>query len=268
MRAPPDTTRQNGQGPGPAPKRLRALKWVAAFGVAAAVGVGGVYAHYWSAVTHLPALVRTRVAVHRGSWTPLNQISPWFLKALIATEDRSFYTNWGISFQGIARALVVDLQTGRFTQGGSTLTQQLIRDILLSPRKTVSRKVTGTLLSILANALYPKAQILTFYVNEVYLGDQAYGIGAASRRYFGVAPARLTLPEAALLAGLPQAPTLYDPFAHYQLAKDRQQAVLDSMVAVGAITPAEAHSAFLAPLPLRHTGLNGAVSSTPPKDGH
>lgn len=212
------------------------------------LGLGIFYTANWQALQQLPTLAREIDVQHHAPWTPLDQVSPNFIRALIATEDRSFYRNWGISFQGMARAAWVDLHTGQFTQGGSTLTQQLIRDLLLSTAKTITRKVSGILLSVMATILYTKTQLLTMYVNEVYLGDHAYGIGQASIQYFGVPPRQLTLPEASLLAGLPQAPSLYDPLVHYHLAKDRQRQVLDSMVQDGQISLQQAHQIFEAPL--------------------
>ncbi len=218
--------------------------------------LGTFYIANWSAVQQLPTLVHRRLVRHNAPWTPLTHISPWFTRALIATEDRTFYTNWGISFQGIARAAWVDFHTGHFTQGGSTITQQLIRDMLLSPVKTLQRKVSGTLLSVLATVLYPKTTLLALYVNEVYLGDGAYGVGEAAQRYFDLAPSQLNLAEAALLAGLPQAPSFYDPCVHYREAKIRQRQVLQSMVQDHMISPGTARAAYKMPLPLDKHGTS------------
>ncbi|PSR37124.1 MAG: peptidoglycan glycosyltransferase [Sulfobacillus thermosulfidooxidans] len=224
--------------------------WILVGAATVIVGLTLFYSANWSGLTHLPQLTRQRLRQAHAPWTSFHQISPWFSKALVATEDRTFYTNWGISFEGIARAAWVDLQTDAFTQGGSTITQQLIRDLLLSPVKTIPRKITGVLLSLMATQLYSKKTLLTLYMNEVYLGDHAYGIGQAARNYFGIAPSQLTLPEASLLAGLPQAPSLYDPFVHFRLAKKRQLEVLNSMVQDHMISAAQAKIAYRAPLPL------------------
>ncbi|MBX5467744.1 MAG: transglycosylase domain-containing protein [Firmicutes bacterium] len=216
-----------------------------------ALGLGAFYAAWWPRLEALPELARARVAVHGGRWVPLSQVSPWFIRALIATEDQSFWTNWGVSFEGTARALVVDLKAGRFVQGGSTLTQQLVRDLYLSPRKTIPRKMTGILLALMAARLYSKTQILTAYINEVYLGAGAWGVAQASERYFGVAPSALTPAQATLLAGLPEAPSSLNPLRHLARAKARQREVLDSLLAVHWITPAEARAIWRAPLGLR-----------------
>lgn len=216
-----------------------------------ALPIAQFYRAYWPRVTHIPALVLRRERQSGGQWTSLSEISPWLPKALIATEDRTFSTNIGISFEGIGRSLVVDLQTGHLTEGGSTLTQQLVRDMLLNPKKQFRRKVAEALLALAVTALYSKREILALYLNEVYLGNGAYGIAAASHQYFGVSPAALTLPEASLIAGLPQAPSAYDPLDHWSAAKERQWQVLQSMVADQMISPIEAGRVFRQPIPLR-----------------
>lgn len=228
-----------------------AAKWALAAGVSGLIGLSAFYASNWRALEHLPQLARAHTAHERVKWTRLTQVSPWFPKALIATEDRSFYTNWGISFQGIARAALVDLQTGQFTQGGSTITQELVRDLMLSSAKTIPRKVSGILLSLMTTALYSKQQILTMFINEVYLGDNAYGVGQAAQSYFGITAKHLNLPESALLAGLPQLPSVYDPLVNYKLAKLRQLQVLNGMVRDHMITHQQAMRAYRAPLPLK-----------------
>lgn len=209
------------------------------------------YQHYWDQLQSLPQLVVMRENREGGRWTSLSQVSPWLPKALIATEDRTFYTNLGVSFEGIGRSLVVDLGTRQLTQGGSTLTQQLVRDTLLSPVKKFRRKISEALLALMLTTMYSKREILALYLNEVYLGDGAYGIEAASERYFGVMPKMLTLSESALLAGLPQAPTSYDPRVHYSLSKKRQWQVLESMVADQMISLTTARHVYRAPLILR-----------------
>lgn len=212
------------------------------------------YQTYWTRLKSLPTLVVRHEMRHGGQWAPLSRVSPWLFKALIATEDRTFYSNLGISFEGIGRALIVDLHTHHFTQGGSTLTQQLARDTLLSPVKSFRRKVSEALLALMITQMYSKQEILALYLNDIYLGAGSYGIAQASRRYFGVPPARLNLPESALIAGLPQAPSAYDPLIHYQAAKIRQREVLDSMVADHIISGMMARRAFNAPLPFKHLG--------------
>ncbi len=208
------------------------------------------YQAYWPRVSHLPTIVRRREESHGGRWTTLSHVSPWVVEALVATEDRTFDSNIGISFEGIGRSLLVDLRSGQRLQGGSTLTQQLVRDTLLSPAKRFHRKIAEALLSVLATALYSKREILTLYLNQVYLGDGAYGIGKASQNYFKRSPAQLSPAQATLLAGLPQAPSEDDPLIHWRAAKDRQWQVLQSMVADNLLSTAEAQHVFRAPLDL------------------
>lgn len=215
-----------------------------------AVGVV-IGARYATDLMALPQLAQRRNSEHGGTWVRLSAVSPWFTQALIATEDESFYTNWGVSFEGTLRAIWVDIRSRRFAEGGSTLTQELVRDLLLSPKKTLERKFTGTVLSLYTAMLYSKTQVLTMYVNEVYLGDGAYGINTASERYFGVPASRLTLAEGSLLAGLPQAPSAFNPLIHLPLAKLRQREVLGRMVVTGVISQAQANNAYRQPLPLR-----------------
>lgn len=226
----------------------RRILWLGAI-LAIGLGVSSVpliqfYQGFWKQVTTLPQIVRTTERQHGGRYVPLSDVSPWVVKALVATEDRTFYSNFGVSLEGISRSLLVDLGTGSFTQGGSTLTQQLVRNTMLTPAKHFRRKLSEALLSVEVTLLYNKQEILTLYLNRVYLGDGAYGVYAASHRYFGLSPRQLSLPQASLLAGLPQAPSALDPLVHYQAAKHRQWEVLTSMVADHVISWHRAHEAF------------------------
>lgn len=172
--------------------------------------------------------------------------------ATIAIEDREFYSHQGISFKGIFRSLLHDLNNGYALEGGSTITQQLIRSAVLTPEKTLSRKVKEAALSLWAEEIYSKDQILEMYLNQVPYGGTAWGIEAASQTYFGKSVKELTLPEAALLAGLPAAPTLYSPFgAHPELAKQRQVEVLNQMVSAGYLKKEDAQKAAAEPLRFR-----------------
>lgn len=209
------------------------------------------YQGYWPKLTALPHLVVSHERQAGGRWTSARNVSPWLTRALIATEDRTFESNFGVSFEGSVRALLVNLKTGQFTQGGSTLTQQLARDVLLSDAKLFRRKVSEALLAVMITALYSKSQVLSLYLNQVYWGAGSVGIYAASEEYFGVKPSQLTLPEASLIAGLPQAPSAYDPLLYFRRAKVRQWEVLQSMVADGALSAGAARRAYRAPLSLR-----------------
>ncbi|MCY0876186.1 MAG: transglycosylase domain-containing protein [Firmicutes bacterium] len=200
-----------------------------------------------------PALLMTRVhriAAAHGGFTPLSDIPVSLQRALIATEDRSFYHNSGIDVEGILRALWVDISHGQLVQGGSTITEQLVKDIFLSDQKTIPRKVKQIAFSVLISRYFTKNEILAMYLNEVYLGQGAYGVGDAARVYFGESPTQLTPAQATLLAGLPQAPSLYDPLQHYALAKMRQSEVLQSMVQAGFLTASRARVIARSPLHL------------------
>lgn len=186
---------------------------------------------------------------HQGLHTPLTlaDIPKWCLQATIATEDASFYDNPGVDIWAIIRALYINLEGGEVLSGGSTITQQLARNLLLSPaeRREVSltRKLREAILAWRIARTYSKDEILTLYLNETFYGNLAYGIEAASRAYFGKQAAELDLAECALLAGLPQSPATYNPLENPSAANARQQIVLDLMHKSGFITADEAESA-------------------------
>jgi membrane peptidoglycan carboxypeptidase len=166
-----------------------------------------------------------------GSRQPvaLHRISPEMRKAIIAIEDQRFYENNGIDYVGILRALKSNVSAGGITQGGSTIEQQLIRNLYLTPQQSLSRKLTEACLAVQLDKHWSKDRILTAYLNDIYFGQQAYGIEAAARAYFGIHAKDLSLEQAALLAGLPQAPTLYDPFRRPEAAVARRNEVLRAL---------------------------------------
>jgi penicillin-binding protein 1A len=166
----------------------------------------------------------------------LAKVSPWIPKATIAIEDRRFYSHGGIDPQGIARAVVADIRARRVVQGGSTITQQLVRNLYISNEKTVQRKLKEVCLAIKLNDAWSKQRILQAYLNQVYYGNLAYGIEAASQTYFSKPASALNLREAALLAGLTQAPSAYNPFVDAGKALARRDAVLRAMRDQGAVT--------------------------------
>jgi len=164
--------------------------------------------------------------------------------ATIAIEDKTFWTNPGVDVGGIIRAIQVNSASGRITQGGSTITQQLIKTRLLGDDPTFTRKIKEAILAVEATRTFSKSQILEMYFNQIYYGNQAYGLKAAAATYFGVTDLnQLTLGQMALLAGLPQAPSDYDPIQNMEGAKARRALVLDAMVDNGYATAAEAEAA-------------------------
>jgi penicillin-binding protein 1A len=178
-------------------------------------------------------------AVHNRTPVSWNQISPWMPKATVAIEDRRFYEHGGIDPIGIARAVVADVRARRVVQGGSTITQELVRNLYLTRAKTVKRKLTEACLAIKLGRHWTKQHILTAYMNEVYYGNHAYGIEAAAETYFSEQARDLTLAQAALLAGLPQAPSAYDPFVDPTDALARRDEVLHAMLVNGDVTKAQ-----------------------------
>ncbi|HET9029466.1 MAG TPA: PBP1A family penicillin-binding protein [Candidatus Aquilonibacter sp.] len=192
-------------------------------------------------------------------WVPLSRIPLVMQHAVIANEDHNFYTHHGVDFGGILRAAIADLTHQEF-QGASTITQQLARKLFLNDQVSISRKIQEALLAMEIERYYTKDEILERYLNMVYLGAGAYGVDAAAHTYFGERVENLTLPQAAMLAGVIAAPSDYSPFANLQLAKDRQSHVLDRMVDSGFITHAQAVAARTASVGLTHeraVGLQG-----------
>ena len=181
-----------------------------------------VYGANGSLVGVLPA-VENRTVVARDA------ISPWMPRATVAIEDRRFYDHGGVDPVGIFRALLADVSAGRIVQGGSTITQELVRNLYLSRERTLRRKVVEACLAIKLARAWPKDRILTAYLNDVYYGNHAYGIEAAAETYFSVPASRVTLEQAALLAGLPQAPSYYDPLHNPSAALARRDEVLHAL---------------------------------------
>jgi len=179
-----------------------------------------------------------------GRTIGLNEVPPVLRQALIAVEDRRFYEHLGVDPRGLARAMLANLRAGRIVQGGSTLTQQLAKNLFLNPDRTIRRKVQELLLAFWLERKFTKDQILTLYLNRVYFGAGNYGVDAAARRYFGKPVQDLSLYESALLAGLLKAPSRYNPARNSGGADLRTQLVLGAMVDAGFISGAEAEAAM------------------------
>lgn len=193
-------------------------------------------------------LLYTIYAKKNQTFIPLASIPKNVQHATIAIEDKDFYNHGAIDVRGILRAAVATLFKHR-TEGGSTLTQQLIKNSLLTPEQTIMRKIKEILLASATEVIYPKDKILEMYLNQIPYGGTAWGIEAASRTYFGKEPKDLTLAESALLAGLPEAPSVYSPFGtHPELAKQRQELVLQNMYDQKYITKQQMQDAIKTPL--------------------
>ena len=182
----------------------------------------------------------TEFFVQKRQFVPIEKIPDYVKNAFIATEDKSFYTNIGIDFEGILRALITDIKAGRIVEGGSTISQQLVKNLFLTSERSFNRKFKELILAIKLNRRYPKDKILEMYLNQIYLGHGAYGVEAASQVYFGKHVWQLNICEAAVLAGLPKAPSKYDPFKNLEGATERRDVVLSRMVDEGYISEEEA----------------------------
>ena len=160
----------------------------------------------------------------------------------MAVEDNRFYNHYGIDYAGITRAALVNMQTGTLLEGGSTITQQLVKNLFLSQDRTWKRKAEEIILALDLELNFSKAEILEMYLNSIYFGSGAYGIAEASDTYFNKLPSELTIEESTLLAGIPNAPSLYSPFVNFRAAKERQEYVLSAMVKYGCLTQGTADS--------------------------
>ncbi len=178
-----------------------------------------------------------------GDAVTLEQLPAYLPRAVLATEDRRFYEHFGIDPLGIARAMAANIQAGTIRQGGSTVTQQLAKNLFLTPDRTVRRKVQEVILALWLEANFSKDQILTIYLNRIYLGAGTYGVDAAARAYFGKSAREVGLFEAAVLAGLPKAPTRLNPRVAPERAARRANLVLDNMVDAGWLDPSTAAAA-------------------------
>jgi len=212
-----------------------------------ALGIGGlllVTPSVGDAQARAQALSRQHHAVYPGPAVP----SP-FAAALVSTEDHRFYSEPGIDLFAIAR-LIEGKITGRPDQGGATLYQQLAKMLYTPDRSGITVEAEQVGLGIKLDLAYPKWRILRMYADVAYFGHNYYGLGAASCGYFGVTPARLSWPQAAMLAGLVQAPTADDPIAHFAAARARESHVLGRLVATGHLSQAQAASFYRQPLDL------------------
>ncbi len=182
-----------------------------------------------------------------GEAISLQEMSPYLPEAVVAIEDRRFYSHFGVDPIGFARAMAANVMSGRLVQGGSTITQQLAKNLFLTPDRTIERKVQEVLLALWLERKYTKKQILEMYLNRVYLGSGSYGVAAASRRYFDKSAKEVTLPEAALIAGLLKAPSRLSPARDPKAASERAQLVLAAMRDQGMIGDKELNFAMKQP---------------------
>jgi penicillin-binding protein 1A len=186
------------------------------------------------------------IYIENRTLAPFDKIPRHVVNAFVAAEDANFFNHRGVDFTAIARAAVKDLLGGSFAQGGSTITQQTVKNLFLTREKSISRKLKELILAYRMERKMSKEEILYLYLNQIYLGEGAYGVEAASRSYFGKGVNELGVAEGALLAGLPKAPARYSPRTHPEHAKARQRYVLRRMVEAGFLSQAEADNAYAA----------------------
>lgn len=192
---------------------------------------------------------------------PLDRIPAYVRQAFISAEDDSFYEHRGVDANGILRAFVNNIIAGGKVQGGSTITQQVVKTVLLTPQKSYERKLKEIILSTRLEQEVSKDDILALYLNHIYLGSGAYGVAAAADEYFGKGIEDINLPEAALLAGLPQAPSRYSPYRHWPEAKARQRYVLNRMYEEGYIDRETRDAAIVEPISL--SSRKGSFQAAP-----
>jgi penicillin-binding protein 1A len=191
-----------------------------------------------------------------GRYIPYEDLPKPLIQAVLATEDRRFFQHFGVDLLGILRALAVNIYHGRVVQGGSTLTQQLAKNVFLTPKRTLHRKMQEALLALSLEAQYSKKDIITIYLNRVYLGAGAFGVDAAAKRYFDKPAEELNLPESAMIAGLLKAPSRYAPTSSKARATARAKQVLLNMLDAKMIAPSRAKAAMQA---LKETQMVAAV---------
>ena len=259
---PPRTPR-----PPPGKLWLTALWTFAALALAGAVALGIAVAWYYPGLPELDKVTRyqpqqamqvytsdgveiAQFGAERRDFLPIDQIPKLMQDAVLAIEDARFREHSGIDPIGVLRAMVANLTGGR-RQGASTITQQVARTFFLSNRKTAERKIKEAMLALKIERNLGKDEILELYMNQIYLGHRAYGFGAAAQVYFGKPLAKLSVAEAAMLAGLPQNPAFANPITNLERATRRQQLVLGRMLSVGVITQAQFDAATAQKLVIR-----------------
>jgi 1A family penicillin-binding protein len=193
----------------------------------------------------------------------LDRISPHLKRSVLAMEDAYFYTHKGIDPSGIGRAILANFNAGGTVEGGSTLTQQLVKNLFLSNERTLNRKVAEAVLAMRVEQVFTKEQILEMYLNQVFWGKNTNGAETASQNYFGKSAADLTLGEAAMLAGTIQAPSVFNPVDNYSESKKRQGLVLDRLLELGWATQAEVKAAKAQKITIRKQGISYEASRVP-----
>jgi penicillin-binding protein 1A len=276
----------------PKPRRRRRIRKLRLFALVGVLSVFGLVAFVFGVVTAIDQQLpldpqqqqrleqdgyvyasdgHTVLAVLRGSQSrvvvPSAAISPWMKQAIVAAEDKRFYEHRGLDLRGMARAIWADIRHKGAVQGGSTITQQYVKNAYTGSQRTLGRKLQEAAIAWRLEQRLSKDDILTNYLNTIFFGNGAYGIERASRTYFGHRAARLTIAEAALLAGIPEDPALYDPVAHPEAARARRAQVLGMMLEQRRIAPLDYRRALAAPMPDPHQVRLSATTGLAPYFG-
>ena len=222
----------------------RIVKWVFAFACTIMAGCGFAlagegYGLYKNAVQEVSLEEKVNEIHSQESFTSLEDMPETYVQAVVSVEDHRFYDHFGLDLIAIGRAIVNDIKAGRYVEGGSTITQQLAKNLYFSQEKTMNRKAAEVFLALELEQKYTKDEILELYVNSIYFGDGYYSVGEASEGYFGKPASEMNDYECTLLAGVPNAPSKYAPSKNLALADNRQQKVLSRMEACGYITEEE-----------------------------
>ena len=236
------------------PYAKSALKWGLVSGIWGVIGVAAVLTYFALSLPTLENLNGTeegrqiilmgregneifRFGSRYSDTVTMESLPEHVVQAVIAVEDRRFFQHGGLDWRGIARAMLANIRHAGFVQGGSTITQQLAKNLFLTPERSLTRKIREAILALRIESRYSKEDILRSYLSRVYFGGGAYGITAASKLYFGVSPRELSVSQAAMLAGLLKAPSTYSPLNHPEKAKARAAVVLQTMAEVGYLDP-------------------------------
>lgn len=200
------------------------------------------FGYYSNTLKEKSLVERVEEITTKEDYTPFDQLSKNYVNAVIAVEDHRYYEHGAIDPIGIARAFYTNIRDGQFDEGGSTITQQVAKNVVFNQDKTLLRKLGEIFAAYDLEKNYSKDEIFAFYVNSSYFGDGYYSIYEASQGYYKKDPKDLNLSEASMLAGVPNAPSVYAPTVNPDLARKRQKHVLNKMVEYGYITPEEANS--------------------------
>ena len=224
--------------------RMKIAKWMFAFACTIVAGcgfsfAGDGYGLYKNAVEEVSLEEKVAKIRSQENFTSIEELPETYVQAVISVEDHRFYEHGALDPIAIGRALVNDLKAGRYVEGGSTITQQLAKNLYFSQEKTMNRKAAEVFLAFELEQKYTKDEILELYVNSIYFGDGYDSIGEASEGYFGKTASQMNDYEATLLAGVPNAPSRYAPSKNLALAEKRQQKVISRMEACGYITEEE-----------------------------